>query len=59
MTVLFWNRLSELKILEKFKEFKAKFKNYQRKNESENEYKNLYDEIVLEYNHIIDKANEI
>ena len=59
MRVLFWNRLSELNILEKFKEFKAKFKNYQRKNESENEYKNLYDEIVLEYNHIIDKANEI
>ena len=56
---LFRNRLSELNILEKFKEFKTKFKNYQRKNESENDYKRLYDEIVLEYNQILDKGDEI
>ena len=56
---LFRYRLSELNILEKFKEFKTKFKNYQSKNESENDYKRLYDEIVHEYNQILDKGDEI
>lgn len=38
LRVLFEDRLSELNILKKFKEFKSKFKHYQGKNESENEF---------------------
>ena len=56
---LFDKRLSELNILEKFKEFEAKFKHSKGKNKSQKEHKKLYDEIVLEYNNIIDNANEI
>lgn len=59
LRVLFGDRLSELNILEKFKEFKEKFKHYQGKNEAANEYKKLYDEIVHEYNDIIYKSNQI
>jgi len=56
---LFDKRLSELNILEKFNEFEAKFKHSKGKNKSQKEHKKLYDEIVLEYNNIIDNANEI
>ena len=59
LRVLFEDRLSELNILAKFNEFETKFKHYQGKNDSENEFKKIYSEIVLEYNDIIDKANEI
>ena len=59
LRVRFGDRLSELNILQKFKEFKEKLNHFKGKNESVNEYKKLYDEIVLEYNGIFDKANEI
>ena len=56
---LFDKRLSELNILEKFNEFEEKLKHSKGKKESKQEHKNLYDEIVLEYNNIIDSADEI
>ena len=55
LLVLFEDRLSELNILEKFKEFKSKFKH----SKGKNEYRKLYSEMILEYNDIIDRANEI
>lgn len=59
LRVLFGNRLSELNILKKLNEFEEKFKHYKGENETENEYKKLYGEIVHEYNGIIYKSNEI
>lgn len=59
LRALFEMRLSELNILGKFDEFELKFKHSKAKIETKKEHKALYDEIVLEYNKIIDSANEI
>ena len=59
MRVLFDKRVLELKILQKMDEFETKFKHFKGSNESKNEYKKLYSELILEYNNIIDRANEM
>ena len=59
LRALFDKRLHEFNILEKFKEFEEKFKNFKGDNETKNEYEKLYTGLTLEYNNIIDKANEI
>ena len=48
-----------MNILKTFDEFEVKFKHFKGKIESKNEYKKLYKELTLEYNNIIDKADEI
>ena len=58
LRALFIKRLSELNVLEKFKEFKAKFQNFKGTNESKNEYKKLYNELTLEYDNIMNKSYE-
>lgn len=55
LRALFSGRISEIKILEKFKELESKLKYFEGKNEPENEYQKL----SSEYNDIIDRANEI
>lgn len=57
--VLFFFRTSELNILSKFYEFEAKLKHSKGENKSKNEYKKIYDKLVLEYNNIIAKEEEI
>ena len=59
LRALFDKRLNELNIVEKCKEFKGKFKNYKGNDESKNEYKRLYNELIDEYNNIKDKVNEM
>lgn len=59
LRALFDKRLNELNIAEKCKEFKGQFKNYKGNDETKNEYKKLYNELIDEYNNIKDKANEM
>ena len=59
MNVLFVKKLSELNILKKFKDFKVKIKQFKGANESTIKYKKLFDDMINDYNSIVDSAAEI
>ena len=59
LQALFTDRVSELKILEKFNEFVKKFNHFEGKSESKIEYQKQYNEMYFEYKNIIRKARDI